>query len=145
MKQRTSGKEKISLFQISIQSLTKYLVQSKEIQLTCTRFQRFVTSFCLFFFHSYCQSLIFWKEYWALGCVSIRIWHFLTFPKILSLKSFGNSWGNSCTKFVIILDISIVLIVAIRTCAELLKVPNIMTGIVVSKKIISDGGMSTEQ
>ena len=57
------------------------------------------------FFHSYCQSLIFWKEYWALGCVSIRIWHFLTFPKILSLKSFGNSWGNSCTKFVIILDI----------------------------------------
>ena len=49
----------------------------------------------------------FWKGDWALGYSSILIWDFSNspaFPKILSLKSFGNSWGNSYTNF-IILDI----------------------------------------
>ena len=39
----------------------------------------------------------FWKEDWALGYVSIQIWDFPSislFPKILNLKSFGNSWGK---------------------------------------------------
>ena len=46
----------------------------------------------------------FWKGDWALGYVSTQIWDFPNiswFPKILSLKSFGNWWGNSCTKFAI--------------------------------------------
>ena len=41
---------------------------------------------------------------WALGFVSTEIWDFSNvsqFPKILSLKSFDNSWGNSYTKFAI--------------------------------------------
>ena len=49
-----------------------------------------------------------WKEDWALGYVSTQIWDFpniFLFPKILSLKLFGNSWGNSYTKFAI-LDIT---------------------------------------
>ena len=44
----------------------------------------------------------FWKVDWALDCVSTHIWHFSnisSFPKILSLKSFGNSWGNSCNNY----------------------------------------------
>ena len=43
----------------------------------------------------------FWKEEWALGCISIYISHFFNiseFPKILRLKTFG----NSCTKFVML-------------------------------------------
>ena len=47
----------------------------------------------------------FWKEDWALGCVSTLIWHFPNisqFRKILRLKWFGNWWGNSCTKFVML-------------------------------------------
>ena len=47
----------------------------------------------------------FWKEDWALGCVSTLIWHFSNisqFPKILSLTSFSNSWGNSWIKFVML-------------------------------------------
>ena len=49
-----------------------------------------------------------WKGDWALGYVSIQIWDFPNislFPKILILKWFGNSWGNSYTKFAI-LDIT---------------------------------------
>ena len=44
----------------------------------------------------------------ALGYVSTQIWdapNISLFPKILSLKSFGNSWGNLYTKFSI-LDIT---------------------------------------
>ena len=47
-------------------------------------------------------KLDFWKRGWSLGYVSMRISHFSNislFPKILSLKSFGNPWGNSYTKF----------------------------------------------
>ena len=50
----------------------------------------------------------FWKGDWALGYVSTQIWDFSNislFPKILSLKSFDNLWGNSHTKFAI-LDIT---------------------------------------
>ena len=39
----------------------------------------------------------FLKRKWAIGFVSTLIWDFLKisqFPKILSLKSFGNPWGN---------------------------------------------------
>ena len=45
----------------------------------------------------------FWKGNWAY--VSTQIWDFPNislFRKILSLKSFGNSWGNSYTKFAIL-------------------------------------------
>ena len=47
----------------------------------------------------------FWKGDWALGYVSTQLWDFTDislFPKILTLKSFGNSWGNSYTKFAIL-------------------------------------------
>ena len=40
----------------------------------------------------------FWEEDWAPGYNSIQFWYFLDtslFPKILSLKKFGNSRGNS--------------------------------------------------
>ena len=39
-----------------------------------------------------------WREGWTLGYNSMRFWDFLDlfeFSKILSLNSFGNSWGNS--------------------------------------------------
>ena len=44
----------------------------------------------------------FWKEACGLGYVSTQILDFPNislFPKILCLKFFGNSWGNSDTKF----------------------------------------------
>ena len=48
----------------------------------------------------------FWNGDWALGYVSTQIWDFPNislFPKILlSLKSCGNPWGNSYTKFAIL-------------------------------------------
>ena len=47
----------------------------------------------------------FWKKDWAIGWISTHIWYFSNiskFPKILNLKSFGNSWANSCTKFVML-------------------------------------------
>ena len=50
----------------------------------------------------------FWKENWDLSYASTKILDFLNlslFPKILSLMSFGNSWGSSDTKFAI-LDIT---------------------------------------
>ena len=53
-------------------------------------------------------KLSFWKRDWGLGYVFTQIWDFRNislFPRILSLKLFGNSWGNSCTKFAI-LDIT---------------------------------------
>ena len=54
------------------------------------------------FFECYYQSLISEMEtgHWAL-CLH-QIWDFFNislFPKILSLKSFRNLWGNSYTKF----------------------------------------------
>ena len=50
----------------------------------------------------------FWGVDLALAFVCIQIWDFpiiSLFPNILRLKSSGKSWGNSCTKF-IILDIT---------------------------------------
>ena len=47
----------------------------------------------------------FWKENRVLGCVSTQNFNFSNpswFLKILNLKWFFNSWGNSCTKFVIL-------------------------------------------
>ena len=44
----------------------------------------------------------FWKGDFTLGYVSTQILDFPNislFPEILSLKFFGNSWGNSDTKF----------------------------------------------
>ena len=45
------------------------------------------------------------KGDWALGYVSAQVWDFLNislFPKLLSLKLVGNSWGNSYSKFAIL-------------------------------------------
>ena len=45
------------------------------------------------------------KGDWALDYVSSQIWHFLKislFPNILSFNSFGNLWGNSHTKFALL-------------------------------------------
>ena len=78
-------------------------------------------------------KLNFWKGDWGLGYVFTQIWDFRNislFPKILSLKLFGNSWGNSYTKFAI-LDITFRF-----TCGEsdlyynIAKFQNIMTKIV---------------
>ena len=47
----------------------------------------------------------FWKGDRALGYVTTQIWDFpniCLFPNILSLKSFGNSFGNSYSKFAIL-------------------------------------------
>ena len=55
------------------------------------------------------QKFNFWEGDWALDYVSNQIWDFPNislFPKIVSLKSFGNPWGNSYTKFAI-LDITL--------------------------------------
>ena len=44
------------------------------------------------------QKFNFWKGDCALGYISMQIWDFpdiSLFPKILSLKSFVNLWGNS--------------------------------------------------
>ena len=58
------------------------------------------------FFDCYCQSLISWREIGTRLCLKFEI--FLIFSNFLrsSLKVFGNSWGNSYTKFVI-LDIKV--------------------------------------
>ena len=46
------------------------------------------------------KKFSFWQEDWALVYNSSKFWDFLDFslfPKILSLASFSNLWGNSCT------------------------------------------------
>ena len=55
----------------------------------------------------------FWEEDWALGYNSMKFWDFPDISqKILSLKSFGNSWGNSYKLYLL-------LIVRLRfTCGE---------------------------
>ena len=92
------------------QTQTKYLKQNREIQQQWTGHEKFDIYF-LMFFHSLCQSFISGRGtgHWALGYVSTQTWDFPNislFPKILSLKSFGNSWGNSCTKFAILQSFS---------------------------------------
>ena len=70
----------------------------------------------------------FWKGDWALGYVSTQIWDFPNiswFPKILSLTSIHNSWGNSYTKFDI-LDITFCFGSVLKHC----KFQNVMTKIV---------------
>ena len=54
--------------------------------------------FCVFF-GGYCRHLVSGGVTggWAASTPTFDI--FLIFPKILSLKLFGNSFGNSCTKF----------------------------------------------
>ena len=50
-----------------------------------------------FYFSRNVVTLSFWHEGWALGYHSMEFRHFpdiSQFPKILSLKSFANSWGN---------------------------------------------------
>ena len=55
------------------------------------------------FFWHLLSMFNFYKKDWALGYVSTHLWHFFNISsifKIISLKSFGKSWGNLCTKFV---------------------------------------------
>ena len=50
-------------------------------------------------------NFYFWQEGWTLGYHSMMLTQFpdiSQLAKFLSLKSFGNSWGNSCTKFVML-------------------------------------------
>ena len=72
----------------------------------------------------------FWKGDWALGYVSTQIKYFPNislFPQIIGLKTFGNSWRNSYTKFTIS-DVTFRF-----TCGQsglylnIAKLPNIMT------------------
>ena len=47
----------------------------------------------------------FWKGDWVLGYVSTKVWDFLNislFPQVVSLKLFGNSSGNSYSKYAIL-------------------------------------------
>ena len=72
-----------------------------------------------------------WKGDWTLGYVSTQIWDFCNisyFPKILSLKVFGNLWGNSYTKFVI-LDIKFRSLWQIGPLQRAVKFQDIMTRI----------------
>ena len=75
----------------------------------------------------------FWNGDWELGYVSSKvsdIRNIFLFPKILSLNSFGHSWGNSYTK-ISILDITFRF-----TCGQsvlysnIVKLKNMMTMIV---------------
>ena len=58
---------------------------------------------------------------WSIEEKEVRYWVkieiFLEFPKILSLKSFGNLWGQSYTKFVRWIS-GLVLLVANQTCTK---------------------------
>ena len=87
--------------------------------------------FCIFF-DCYCQSVISGGD-WALGCDFIQIWDFPNislFPKMLSLKLSGNSWGNSYTKFTI-LDIKFHFTCGESdVCLTIVKFQNIMTKVV---------------
>ena len=63
-------------------------------------FKNIISKFACSFSHIL-PTFNLYKEDWTLGCVSTHIWHFSNiseFPKILSLKLFG----NSCTKFVML-------------------------------------------
>ena len=47
-------------------------------------------------------GLYFWMGDWALGSIFTHFWHFSNiseFNKVLSLKSFGSSWGKSYSMF----------------------------------------------
>ena len=77
----------------------RHLEQNKEIYYCWTGLENFSIYFCVQTY-CYCQSFI-----WPLNCVFKQISDFSNifwFRKILSLKSFGNSWGNLYTKFVIL-------------------------------------------
>ena len=90
----------------NLQSWAKYLQQNREIQYNWTGRKSLILLLRVFWL--LLPKFNFWKGVWALGYVSTQIWDFPNislFPKILSLKSFGNSWGNSYTKFAI-LDIT---------------------------------------
>ena len=55
----------------------------------------------------FCSTFVkfsFWKEDWALGYTYTQALDFLKislFPKILGLKSHGNSWGISYIQFLV--------------------------------------------
>ena len=65
------------------------------------RKRKFGICFCMFF-NCYCQSLVSSRKTGNRAMRPSKFEFFLVLPKILSLKSFGNSWGNSCTKFAIL-------------------------------------------
>ena len=79
------------------------------------------------------SKLNLWKGDWALDYVFTQIWHFSKisfFPNFLSLKSFRNSSGNTCTKFAL-------LVIRVRyTCGSsgfyynIVKFQNVMTKVV---------------
>ena len=81
---------------------SKYLEQSKEIQLNWTRVENFDIYFCIHF--NCLPKYNFCIGNWAPGYVSTKSWNFSNvfyFAKIVSLKLFGSSWGNSYAEFVI--------------------------------------------
>ena len=99
---------KVYVYFTGLQSWRNYLAQSKEIQQNWTRLHK-CNYLILRVFGQLMSTFSFWNEDWTLGCLSTHTWHLfidiLIFPNFLSLKWFGKSWGNSCTKFVV-LDIT---------------------------------------
>ena len=77
--------------EIDIQSVTKYLRLTLLFMWNSTLRE----TFNCYFSGSFCYYFSFGR---GTGHYIIILWRldsFLAFPKILSLKSFGNSWGNS--------------------------------------------------
>ena len=93
-------------------SLTLYKIFCK----TLAKLDKIMYLSNLFFYWFWLlPNLKYWRGDWPLSCVPTQFWDFLNilwFPKILSLKLFGNSWSN-WYKF-IILDIK-----SRFTCSEL--------------------------
>ena len=75
----------------------------------------------IIFFRSFLLVLkkkLFWEYGLALGYNSMKFWDFPNislFPKILSLKSFGHSWGNSYL-------LCLLLIITLRFSSEGMKI-----------------------
>ena len=57
---------------------------------------------CFYVIRPLVPNFFFWKRVWVVDSVCTHFWVFpmiSEFPKILSLRLFGNSWGNSYTMF----------------------------------------------
>ena len=116
-----------------LQPWPKYMRQTLVLVWDSALWEKFNSNFLNSFLLAL-KKFSFWEEDWALGYNSMKTWHLLNsfyFPKILSLKLFGNWWGNSYIS-------CLLLIIMIRfTCGErkiwqnIKKSQNIMTKIVV--------------
>ena len=89
----------------NLQSWTKIWRQIAEIKQN-RFFHGMFHSWFFAIFYQKVSKFGFWLDGWVVAIRSERFRDFLEisqFPRILSLKSFGNSWANSCTYFLVII------------------------------------------